>query len=190
MKLKIHRKIIIGETNLILHIKYHRSDDQILVYLDIDPGAVLVALKSQDSIPQNMAPVACFEPTVRGWDAACSMVQAIHDIAWICRKLELPPGTQLVTGRPTIAGEMHVRCSEAHGYSAYVTSHRCDDKQGEIARLTARLTHLLTLLELPADVSLVDLDSRLRDILCQAREGRRDLERNEHKCVRENFNET
>lgn len=106
MKFKIHRKLIIGETNLILD-----KGDQILVYLDVDPGAVLVALKSQEPIAQSMAPVACFEPTVRGWDAACSMVQAVGDLAWIRVKLGLPADAQML---PTIADELHVLCSRAH----------------------------------------------------------------------------
>lgn len=51
---------------------------------------------------------------------------------WICTKLGLP----LDAKDSQVYGAMHVACSHAHGYETYIQSHKCDDKQGEIARLT------------------------------------------------------
>lgn len=62
--------------------------------------------------------------------------EAVSALKWICRKLGLPEGTKLLTGEQTIAGTMHNVCAAAHGYETYIKAHKCDDKQGEIARLT------------------------------------------------------
>lgn len=65
--------------------------------------------------------------------------EAVSALNWICRKLNLPEGTKLLTGEQTIAGTMHNVCAAAHGYEAYIKAYKCDDKQGEIARLTVAL---------------------------------------------------
>lgn len=62
-----------------------------------------------------------------------------EEAAWIRRKLGLPEDCGFVTGDKTLAGEMHVVCSHAHGYVTYIEAFKCDDKQGEIARLTVEL---------------------------------------------------
>lgn len=59
--------------------------------------------------------------------------------AWVRKKLDLPEDTPFVSGNSdTLAGAMHVVCAHAHGYITYIEAYRCDDKQGEIARLTVR----------------------------------------------------
>jgi hypothetical protein len=59
---------------------------------------------------------------------------------WIRTKLELPPDTPFVSGGgDTLAGAMHVVCDYAHGYLTYIAAYKCNDKQGEIARLTVAL---------------------------------------------------
>ena len=56
---------------------------------------------------------------------------------WIRTKLNMPLDTPFVSGKgPTLAGAMHVVCSHAHGYETYITAFKCNDQQGEIARLT------------------------------------------------------
>ncbi len=63
-------------------------------------------------------------------------------LAWIRRKLELPEDAQMFTGTNTIAGALHVVCDHAHGYRTYVEAFRCNDKQGEIARLAVKVAQL------------------------------------------------
>lgn len=60
-------------------------------------------------------------------------------LAWIRKKLGLPEDAQMTTGQDTICGRLHVWDSHQHGYNAYITAYKCNDKQGEIARLTAAL---------------------------------------------------
>lgn len=55
---------------------------------------------------------------------------------WIRAKLKLPAESQMFSGEHTIAGALHVMAAHAHGYTTYIESYKCDDKQGEIARLT------------------------------------------------------
>ncbi len=59
-------------------------------------------------------------------------------LVWIRKKLELPKDAEMFTGQDTIAGRLHVLCHQARGYVAYIEAFKCDDKQGEIARLTVR----------------------------------------------------
>lgn len=60
-----------------------------------------------------------------------------REAEWIRRKLELPDNCPFLSGNgQTVAGEMHVVCSNAHGFKSYIQAHKCDDKQGEIARLS------------------------------------------------------
>lgn len=63
-------------------------------------------------------------------------------LAWIRRKLGLPADAQMFSGQTTIAGALHVLCSHAHGFDDYIRAHKCDDKQGEIARLTVQVREL------------------------------------------------
>jgi hypothetical protein len=71
-------------------------------------------------------------------------------LAWIRRKLGLAPDTPMFHGGgPTIAGTLHVLCSDAHGMQAYIRAYKCDDKQGEIARLTVEVRELRARLESP-----------------------------------------
>lgn len=62
-----------------------------------------------------------------------------EEAKWIRRKLNLPEDCGFLTGRPTLAGEMHVVCSHAFGYTEYIQAYKCDDKQGRIARLEVQL---------------------------------------------------
>jgi hypothetical protein len=57
---------------------------------------------------------------------------------WIKKKLKLPEDADWVT----VYGQMHVNESHAHGYVTYIESYKCDDKQGEIARLTVQVSKL------------------------------------------------
>ena len=62
-----------------------------------------------------------------------------EESAWVRKKLGLPEGTPFASGAgPTLAGTMHIVCSHAHGYEAYIAAYRCEDKQGEIARLLVK----------------------------------------------------
>lgn len=58
------------------------------------------------------------------------------DWAWVCRKIGIPEDSRLLSGDQTVAGQLHVLCANAHGYKTYIAAFRCDDKQGEMARLT------------------------------------------------------
>lgn len=53
-----------------------------------------------------------------------------YEARWVRKKLNLP----LDAKTSVVQGAMHVQESHAHGYEAYITAYRCDDKQGEIAR--------------------------------------------------------
>jgi hypothetical protein len=62
---------------------------------------------------------------------------------WVRKKLGLHEDTPFVDGNgPTLTGSMHVVCSHAHGYESYIVAYKCDDKQGEIARLTVERNEL------------------------------------------------
>jgi len=65
-----------------------------------------------------------------------------YEARWIREKLKLPADTQLLRGEKTLAGTMHVVCHRAHGYVAYIEAYKCDDKQGEIGRLSKRIADL------------------------------------------------
>lgn len=62
--------------------------------------------------------------------------EANKERAWVRRKLDIPEDTGFLSGEVTLAGTMHNVCAHAAGYDKYVESYKCDDKQGEIARLT------------------------------------------------------
>lgn len=63
-------------------------------------------------------------------------------LAWIRKKLRLPEDAQMFSGQETIAGRLHVWDSHQHGYMKYIEAYKCDDKQGEIARLSVRVREL------------------------------------------------
>lgn len=65
-----------------------------------------------------------------------ALTAAEGDLAWIRKKIGVPPDAEMFTGQETIAGRLHVICSNSHGYLTYIVAYKCDDKQGEIARLT------------------------------------------------------
>lgn len=70
-------------------------------------------------------------------ETAAELARLREESLWIRKKLNLPADTPFVSGAgPTLAGSMHVVCDHAHGYMTYITAYRCNDKQGEIARLT------------------------------------------------------
>ena len=57
---------------------------------------------------------------------------------WIRKKLGLP--SSATSGE--LYGEMHVVCAHSVGYIRYIETYKCDDKEGEIARLTVELETL------------------------------------------------
>lgn len=59
-------------------------------------------------------------------------------VAWIKRKLELPE----TATASDVFGRMHVLASNSHGYLTYIEAFKCNDKQGEIARLTVDLAEM------------------------------------------------
>jgi hypothetical protein len=66
--------------------------------------------------------------------------QLTMEAQWVRVKLGLAIDTPFNEGEGamlTIA--LHQLTSEAHGYRAYIAAYKCDDKQGEIARLTVAL---------------------------------------------------
>lgn len=98
----------------------------------------------------------------KGYEADGGLQLLLHDIKalrkqhdahaeecqWIRKKLNLPADAQFVRGMgQTLAGSMHVVCDHAHGYMTYIKAYRCNDKQGEIARLTVQLATIRRKLE-------------------------------------------
>ena len=75
-------------------------------------------------------------------DLAAEALRLREDMAWIRGKLKLPADTEMFKAGESIAGALHVMESDAHGYKAYIAAYKCDDKQGEIARLTRKLVDL------------------------------------------------
>lgn len=84
-----------------------------------------------------------------------------HD--WIRTKLGLPLDTPFISGKgDTLAGRMHVVCSNADGYVRYIAAYRCNDKQGEIARQSVELASLRLQLS-QAERQRDDLSFLIRD---------------------------
>lgn len=73
---------------------------------------------------------AAIDKDVAGPDLPGDYGTPAYEARWIRKKLNLPADAK--TG--VVQGAMHVQESHAHGYEAYITAYRCDDKQGEIAR--------------------------------------------------------
>lgn len=68
--------------------------------------------------------------------------QLREEAAWIRRKLGLPVGCGMFHGNPSLAGELHVLCSDADGMRRYIRAYKCNDKQAEIAMLGVELKRL------------------------------------------------
>lgn len=67
---------------------------------------------------------------------------AEESLTWIRKKIGVPEDAQMFSGDKTIAGQLHVICSHADGYMKYITSYKCNDKQGEIARQSVEIAQL------------------------------------------------
>ncbi|MGH9931017.1 MAG: hypothetical protein ACREA9_17555 [Pyrinomonadaceae bacterium] len=70
------------------------------------------------------------------------LAEAKESLAWIRKKIGVPEDAQMFTGKDTIAGQLHVIRSHSDGYMKYITAYKCNDKQGEIARQSVRITEL------------------------------------------------
>jgi hypothetical protein len=82
--------------------------------------------------------VSAMPPMATHVDVLSAEVNRLNEeMAWIRRKINVPEDAQMFVGAPnTIAGALHVLSSNAHGYITYIKAFKCDDKEGEIARLT------------------------------------------------------
>lgn len=106
-------------------------------------------------IEQYLISGGLFNPELMNHDAVRQLLVECRDklksldeeATWVRRKLGLSEDCGFVSGRPTLAGEMHVVCADAHGMRKYISSHKCDDKQGEIARLSASLAKIRAKIE-------------------------------------------
>lgn len=61
-----------------------------------------------------------------------------YESRWVREKLKLPPDAK--TG--DVQGMLHVWDASQHGMTAYIAAYKCNDKQGEIARLAAKVREL------------------------------------------------
>ncbi len=75
-------------------------------------------------------------------DLKAKLDQAEEDRKWICRKLEISETCEMFTGEISIAGTLHVWGFRQSGYMTYIEAYKCNDKQGEIARQSARIATL------------------------------------------------
>ncbi len=94
----------------------------------------------QRELATAQAKVGMLEDAIRGWkgftaDLESQLAERDKGMRWIRQKLKLPDGV----GMDDVYGEMHVMESHAHGYMTYIEAGKCDDKSGEIARLTVQL---------------------------------------------------
>ncbi len=67
------------------------------------------------------------------------LAEANNERAWVRRKLGIPEDCGFLSGEVTLAGTMHCACNAANGYRKYIETEKCDDKLGEIARMSVRL---------------------------------------------------
>jgi hypothetical protein len=70
--------------------------------------------------------------------SAADVERLKEETQWVRKKLKLPAEAS----RFDVYGKMHVLEADAHGYQAYIAAYKCDDKQGEIARLTHQVAAL------------------------------------------------
>lgn len=114
------------EDGLTLGKRYYAADD--------DFSAIAVI---NDAGVQLWFPDDCFRDALEVADEKIAELKEEAD--WVRKKLNLPVETTLTTTRPSLAGELHVLCADAHGMRTYINAYKCDDKQGQIARLTVEL---------------------------------------------------
>ncbi len=83
---------------------------------------------------------------------------------WVRRKFKIADDAPV----GNVYGKMHNLEAHAHGYIAYIEAFKCDDKQGEIARLTVRAEQAESeLAALRASQPQDDLQADLEDFLVQ-----------------------
>lgn len=86
--------------------------------------------------------VNCVETTISELEERIGKLD--YEAKWVRRKLDLPDDTEFISGQgKTLAGAMHVVCADAFGMLTYIRANKCDDKQGEIARLTVDLANAI-----------------------------------------------
>lgn len=61
-----------------------------------------------------------------------------EEVAWIRKKL----GLEKESTWQELFGKMHVVCSHSASFMRYIETYKCNDKEGEIARLTNELNLL------------------------------------------------
>ncbi len=97
----------------------------------LDIGRVVGCQHLDEQLPN------CVIAAFHGYRDADELESQRYEARWIRAKLDLPEDCELLSGETSLAGTMHVLCSDAYGFREYIKSHKCDDKQGEIARLAA-----------------------------------------------------
>lgn len=76
-------------------------------------------------------------------DAAATEKTASDMLLWVKKKL----GLNESASDSDVYGAMHVWDHRQQGYTKYIESYRCEDKQGEIARLSKEVAELRFQLE-------------------------------------------
>lgn len=77
--------------------------------------------------------------TVRNFATLVAEIERLREeTTWVRNKL----GLELDASSDYVYGKMHVLSHQAHGYVNYIEAHKCNDKQGEISRLSKRLVEL------------------------------------------------
>lgn len=84
-----------------------------------------------------------------------------QDFCWVKAKLGLPRNASI----QDIQGEMHILKHKSDGFTAYIESYKCDDKQGEIARLTKELEQCRELINTIFDEFAIQTKSSMSDKL-------------------------
>ena len=72
-----------------------------------------------------------------GAEAEVERLRAERD--WVRKKIGVPLDSTRWTD---VCGPLHILESHANGYTKYIEAHRCDDKQGEIARQSVEIERL------------------------------------------------
>ena len=87
-------------------------------------------------------------------DAADEIKRLREEADWIRDKLKLPRDAKLFAGEKCVAGRLHVVCAHADGYERYIQGCKCsecNDKDGEMARLSVEIERLQAILPRTAD---------------------------------------